>query len=327
MSETLAWGVLATGKIAGTFAKAIAQSKTGRLAAVASRTQAQADAYAREWKIPKAYGSYESLLADPEIDVIYNSLPNHLHAEWTIKAAQAGKHVLCEKPLALSVAEVDAIEAAARQAGVVVTEAFMYRHHPQALKARELVATGAIGQLLVIRGVFTISLDRPQDIRLDPAKGGGCVWDLGCYPVSYARYLADAEPLEVFGWQVIGASGVDEVFSGQLRFPGEVLAQFQASFRLPYNAVMELAGTKGALRVPTPFLESQDVVLQLVHGDHSEIIPTPGPDRYLLEVENLSAAILEGQPPRISLAHSRANVATLVALLQSAREGRPVNLG
>ncbi len=203
----------------------------------------------------------------------------------------------------------------------------MYRHHPQALKARELVATGAIGQLLVIRGVFTTLLDRPQDIRLDPAKGGGCVWDLGCYPVSYARYIAGVEPLEVFGWQVTGATGVDEVFAGQLRFPGEVLAQFHASFRLPYNAVMELAGTKGTLRVPTPFLGSQDVVLQLVQGDHSEIIPTPGPDRYLLEVENLSAAILEGQPPRISLAHSRANVATLVALLQSARESRPVKLG
>ena len=325
--KTLRWGLMSTARINRSLIPPLRNSKQNKLAAVASRTQAQADDYAREWKIPKAYGSYESLLADPEIDVIYNSLPNHLHAEWTIKAAQAGKHVLCEKPLALSVAEVDAIEAAARQAGVVVTEAFMYRHHPQALKARELVATGAIGQLLVIRGVFTISLDRPQDIRLDPAKGGGCVWDLGCYPVSYARYLADAEPLEVFGWQVIGASGVDEVFSGQLRFPGEVLAQFQASFRLPYNAVMELAGTKGTLRVPTPFLESQDVVLQLVHGDHSEIIPTPGPDRYLLEVENLSAAILEGQPPRISLAHSRANVAALAALLQSAREGRPVKLG
>ncbi len=325
--KTLRWGLISTARINRSLISPLRTSKENKLAAVASRTQAQAEAYAKEWKIPKAYGNYEALLADPEIDVIYNPLPNHLHAEWTIKAAQAGKHVLCEKPLALSVAEVDAIEAAARQAGVVVAEAFMYRHHPQALKARELVATGAIGQLLVIRGVFTTLLDRPQDIRLDPAKGGGCVWDLGCYPVSYARYIAGVEPLEVFGWQVTGATGVDEVFAGQLRFPGEVLAQFHASFRLPYNAVMELAGTKGTLRVPTPFLGSQDVVLQLVQGDHSEIIPTPGPDRYLLEVENLSAAILEGQPPRISLAHSRANVATLVALLQSARDGSPVKLG
>ncbi len=325
--KTLRWGLISTAHINRKLIPPLRASKQNKLAAVASRTPAQAEAYAKEWKIAKAYGSYEALLADPEIDVIYNPLPNHLHAEWTIKAAQAGKHVLCEKPLALSVAEVDAIEAAARQAGVVVMEAFMYRHHPQTLKARELVTTGAIGQLLVIRGSFTFQIEEPKDIRLDPAKGGGCVWDIGCYPVSYARYIADAEPLEVFGWQVTGTSGVDEVFAGQLRFPGEVLAQFHASFRLPYNTVMELIGTKGTLRVPTPFQASQDAVLQLVQGDHSEIIPTPGPDRYLLEVDNLSAAILEGQPPRISLAHSRANVATLVALLQSAREGRPVKLG
>jgi D-xylose 1-dehydrogenase (NADP+, D-xylono-1,5-lactone-forming) len=324
--KTLRWGLLSTAHINRMLIPPLRASKQNQLAAVASRTQVQADIYAKEWKIPRAYGSYEALLADPEIDVIYNPLPNHLHADWTIKAAQAGKHVLCEKPLALSVAEVDAIDAAAQKAGVVVMEAFMYRHHPQTLKARELVTTGAIGQLLVIRGAFTFMLDKPQDVRWDPALGGGCVWDIGCYPVSYARYIAGAEPLEVFGWQVIGTSGVDEVFAGQLRFPGQVLAQFHASFRSPYYTVMELVGTTGTLRVPIPFQSSQEAVLQLLRGDNSEIIPTPGPDRYLLEVENLSAAILEGQSPRISLAHSRANVATLVALLQSAREGRPIGL-
>jgi predicted dehydrogenase len=324
--KTLRWGLLSTAHINRLVIPPLRAAKQNQLMAVASRTQAKADTYAKEWKIPRAYGSYEALLADPEIDVIYNPLPNHLHAEWTIKAAQAGKHVLCEKPLALSVAEVDAVAAAAQQAGVVVMEAFMYRHHPQTLKARELVTTGAIGQLLVIRGAFTFALDKPKDVRLDPAMGGGCVWDIGCYPVSYARYIAGAEPLEVFGWQVTGASGVDEVFAGQLRFPGEVLAQFHASFRSPYNTLMELVGTTGSLRVPIPFQSSQEAVLQLLQDDKSEIIPTPGPDRYLLEVENLTAAILEGQAPRISLAHSRANVATLVALLQSAREGRPVKL-
>jgi D-xylose 1-dehydrogenase (NADP+, D-xylono-1,5-lactone-forming) len=324
--KTLRWGLLSTAHINRLVIPPLRAAKQNQLMAVASRSQAKADTYAKEWKIPRAYGSYEALLADPEIDVIYNPLPNHLHAEWTIKAAQAGKHVLCEKPLALSVAEVDAIDDAARKAGVVVMEAFMYRHHPQTLKARELVTTGAIGQLLVIRGAFTFALDKPKDVRLDPAMGGGCVWDIGCYPVSYARYIAGAEPLEVFGWQVTGASGVDEVFAGQLRFPGEVLAQFHASFRSPYNTLMELVGTTGSLRVPIPFQSSQEAVLQLLQDDKSEIIPTPGPDRYLLEVENLTAAILEGQAPRISLAHSRANVATLVALLQSAREGRPVKL-
>jgi xylose dehydrogenase (NAD/NADP) len=322
--KTLRWGLLGTAHINRSLIAPLRTAKQNQLAAVASRTQSGADAYAKEWKIPRAYGSYEALLADPEIDVIYNSLPNSLHAEWTIKAAQAGKHVLCEKPLALSVAEVDAIDAAARQAGVVVAEAFMYRHHPQALEARELVAGGAIGQLLVIRGVFTFVLDRADDIRWNPALGGGCLWDIGCYPVSYARYIVGTEPEEVFGWQVAGASGVDAVFAGQMRFPGNVLAQFYASFRAPYSTVMELVGTAGSLRVPTPFLAGKEAVLQLMQGDKSEIIPTPGADRYQLEVENLSAAILEGQAPRISLAHSRANVATLTALLRSAREGRPV---
>jgi predicted dehydrogenase len=202
----------------------------------------------------------------------------------------------------------------------------MYRHHPQTLKARELVTTGAIGQLLIIRGAFTFVLDRPRDVRWDPAMGGGCLWDVGCYPVSYARYIAGAEPLEVFGWQATGASGVDDVFTGQLRFPSNVLAQFHASFRSPYHTIMELVGTTGSLRVPIPFQANQEAVLQLMQDEKSEIIPTPGPDRYLLEVENLSAAILDGQSPRISLAESRANVRTLLALQQSAREGCPVKL-
>ena len=322
--KTLRWGLLGTAHINRRLIPPLRAVKQNQLAAVASRTQARADAYAKEWKIPRAYGSYDALLADPEIDVIYNSLPNTLHAEWTIKAAQAGKHVLCEKPLALSVAEVDAIDAAARQAGVLVTEAFMYRHHPQALQARELVTKGAIGQLLIIRGVFTFVLEEADDIRWDPALGGGCLWDIGCYPVSYARFIAGTEPSEVFGWQVPGPAGADAVFAGQLHFPGDVLAQFYSSFRTPYNTVMELIGTAGSLRVPIPFQSSKEAVLQLMQDDKSEIIPTPGVDRYQLEVENFAAAVLEGQAPRISLAHSRANVATLVALLQSAREGRPV---
>jgi D-xylose 1-dehydrogenase (NADP+, D-xylono-1,5-lactone-forming) len=324
--KTLRWGLLSTARINRSLIPPLRTSKQNQLAAVASRTPAQAEAYAKEWKIPQAYGSYEALLADPNIDVIYNPLPNHLHAEWTIKAAQAGKHVLCEKPLALTVAEVDAIDAAAQKAGVKVMEAFMYRHHPQTLKAKELVSSGAIGRLLVIRGAFTFELNRPNDVRLDPTMGGGCVWDIGCYPVSYARYIVGAEPLEVFGWQQTGATGIDDVFVGQLRFPGDVFAQFDASFRSPYRTFIELVGTTGSLRVPIPFQSNKEAVLQLMQDEKSEIIPTPGPDRYLLEVDNFAAAILEGQPPRISLAHSRANVATLAALLQSAREHRPISL-
>ncbi len=322
----LRWGLLSTARINRALIPPLRTSARNKLVAVASRTPATAEAYAKEWRIPRAHGSYEALLADPEVDVIYNPLPNHLHAAWTIKAAQAGKHVLCEKPLALSVEDVEAMDAAAKKAGVVVVEAFMYRHHPQTIKAKELVAGGAIGRLQIIRGAFTFTLDRPHDVRLDPAMGGGCLWDVGCYPVSYTRYIAGAEPEEVFGWQIMGASGVDETFVGQMRFPGGVLAQFDCGFRSPYRPFIELIGATGTLRVPHPFLGSQDSALQLVQGEKSEIIPTPGADRYLLEVEDLADVVLTGKAPRMSLADSRHNVATLVALRQSALSGQPVSL-
>ena len=189
---------------------------------MASRTQAAADAYAREWGIPRAHGSYEALLQDPEIDVIYVSLPNHLHAEWTIKALQAGKHVLCEKPLALTLDEVDRNAAAAQASGRVLAEAFMYRHHPQTLQVMEMVSQRRTGHTAADQGGIHIHLEAARDIRLREETGGGSIWDVGCYPISYARMVAGAEPVEVFGWQVLGSGGVDESFLGQLRFPNGV---------------------------------------------------------------------------------------------------------
>src|SRR3990170_3418207 len=185
--RVLRWGLLSTARINQALMAPLGSSTRNRLVAVASRIPERGEAYAREWNIPRAFASYEAMLADPDIDVIFNPLPNRLHAEWTIKAAQAGKHVLCEKPLAITVEEVDAIEAAARQAGVVVAEAFMYRHHPQTLKVRELVDGGAVGDLWLVRGSFTFDLTRESDPRLDPALGGGSIWDVGCYPISCSR--------------------------------------------------------------------------------------------------------------------------------------------
>src|SRR5512142_2028017 len=175
-NKVLNWGLLSTAHINRALIPPLQVSKRNQLLAVGSRTQETADSYAREWKIPRAYGSYEALLADPEIDVVYNSLPNHLHAEWTIKAVKAGKHVLCEKPLALSVAEVDAIQAAARKHGRLVAEAFMYRHHPQTLEVQELVKSGSLGILKLVRGSFTYTLSGEGNIRADPALGGGSIW-------------------------------------------------------------------------------------------------------------------------------------------------------
>src|SRR5512137_1116848 len=249
----LRWGLLGTARINRMLIPPLRVSAGNRLLAVASRDAARAAAYASEWGIERAHGSYEALLADPEIDAVYIPLPNHLHAEWTIRAARAGKHVLCEKPLALTVAEVDAMEAAAREAGIVLAEAFMYRHHPQTLKAKELLDGGAIGAVRFVRGTFSFPLNRPNDVRLRPEWGGGCLWDVGCYPLSFTRFLLGAEPIEVFGSQVLGPTGIDETFAGQLVFPGGVLAQVDAGFRSPFRAELEIAGSTGTIRVRHPW--------------------------------------------------------------------------
>jgi len=321
----LRWGLLSTARINRALIPPLRASPRNELLAVASRDLDRAKAYAKESSIPRAFGTYEAMLADPDIDVIYNPLPNHLHAEWTIKATQAGKHVLCEKPMALSVAEVDAMEAAARKVGVVVAEAFMYRHHPQTTKVKELVDGGAIGAVQVVRGTFTFNLTNEGDVRLYPEMGGGSVWDVGCYPISYSRYVLGAEPVEVFGWQVTGPTGIDEVFAGQMRFASGAYAQFDSGFRSPYRAHIEIVGSEGSIGVPHPFHPGlNERILLSRGGEDVQTIAVPGEDLYIGEVEDMADAILLGNPPRVSLADSRANVAAILALLQSARERRPV---
>jgi xylose dehydrogenase (NAD/NADP) len=326
--HVLRWGLLGTARINRSLIPPLRASRRNRLLAVASRTAERAQTYAREWEIPRVHPDYEALLADPEVDVVYIPLPNALHAEWTVRAAKAGKHVLCEKPLVLSVEEMARVEKAAREAGVVVTEAFMYRHHPQTERIRALVGEGAVGQLALVRGCFTFDLTRPQDVRLDPELGGGSLWDVGCYPVSLARFVIGAEPVEVFGGQRSGPTGVDELFAGQMRFPGEVLAQFDCGFRAPFRAEMEFVGTEGVLHVPSPFRPGADAsVLLTRRNGETETIPTGGGDRYALEVEDIADAVLDGKAPRVSLGESRGNMIAIVALLRSAREGRPVRVG
>jgi len=325
-NKVLKWGLLSTARINRALIPPLRASSRNQLAAVASRTQESADRYAREWKIARAHGSYEALLADPEIDVVYNPLPNHLHAEWTIKAVEAGKHVLCEKPLALNVEEVDAIQSAARKHGRVVTEAFMYRHHPQTLRVQEMVKNGSIGTIKLIRGSFTYVLSREADVRLDPAMGGGSIWDVGCYPISYARTLVEENPLEVFGWQVTGPTGIDETFVGQMKFENDIFAQFDSSFATPFHTFMEIVGSEATLNIPRPFKPATDEKIYLTRDDKTETIKIKGQELYIGEVEDMADAILLGQDPLVSLADSRANVAVICALLESARLGKPVSV-
>jgi D-xylose 1-dehydrogenase (NADP+, D-xylono-1,5-lactone-forming) len=322
--KRLRWGLLGTARINRAIIPALRVSERSELAAVASRQPDKGAAYAREWGIPRVLG-YEEMLADAGIDVIYIPLPNSLHAEWTIRAARAGKHVLCEKPLALSVEEVDAVAAAARAAGVVVAEAFMYRHHPQTRRLKELVESGAVGPVKLVRSAFTFDLTREADVRLASALGGGSLWDVGCYPVSIARHLLGVEPVEAFGWQAVGQTGIDEGFYGQLRFGPDVFAQFDSGFRAAFRTRLEVVGRAGTLVVPRPFKPTPQEAILLTRGDKTEEIAVGGPSElYLGEVEDMADAVLLGRAPAVSLAESRGNVAALVALYASARAARPV---
>jgi len=324
---TLRWGLLSTAHINRALIPALQASARNELVAVASRGIERAETYARKWNIPRAFGSYEEMLADPQVDVVYVSLPNSLHSEWTIKAARGRKHVLCEKPLAVTVEEVDTITTTAEQAGVTVAEALMYRHHPQTLKVKGLVEDGAIGKLRLVRGSFTFNITRLQDVRLNSALSGGSIWDVGCYPISYARLIVGAEPLEVFGWQWSGPSQVDEAFLGQMRFAGELFAQFDCGFRAPFRTHLEIVGSEGTLTVPKPFKPGLDEQIFLARGDEGpQTITIPGQELYAGEVEDMADAILLGKAPRISLADSRGNAAAIVTLLRSAREGRPLEV-
>lgn len=322
----LNWALLSTARINRAVIPPLKASERNVLYGVASRDKAKADAFAAANDIPHTYGSYEEMLADPNVHVVYVPLPNHLHAEWSIRAMQAGKHVLCEKPLALTLGQVDAMVSAAKSSGRVLMEAFMYRHHAQTLKVLELVAAGTIGDVRLIRGGFSFMLTHDNDVRLVRDYGGGSLWDVGCYPVNYSRTVAGAPVVEVYGQKVSGRDGVDEIFTGEMRFANGVLAQFDCGFALPGRWFMDIVGSEGSLHIPEPYKPVLDNRVFLNRNGEVETLVVPGDELYAGEVENMADAILNGTPTRVSLADSRDNVAALLALYRSADVGAPVIL-
>ena len=319
--EKIRWGLMSTARINNQLIPAIRHSARGELAAVASRRKMKARRYAREKEIPLAFGSYEELLESSEVDAVYVSLPNHLHAEWTIRALRAGKHVLCEKPLALSVDEVDAIIAASKETGKYAMEALMYRHHPQTLLIEKWIGEGRIGELQSIRGVFNFMLDHRGDYRYQPEMGGGAIWDIGIYPLSYAQWLMKEPAKQVFGVQRKGKTGVDMVFQGEMVFSGERFAQISCSFQSPTHTSVEIMGTKGRILLARPFVnigQGEKIQLFDAYGVLSEYESTET-DLYRYEVENLHSAILDGGEPRVTLQDSRNHVLTICAFLESAK--------
>jgi predicted dehydrogenase len=324
--KKLNWGLLGTARINKSLIEPIRSSDNSILNAVASRSHDKAEEYAKTWGIPRFYSNYNDLLSDPEINVIYISLPNSLHAEWSIKAMQKGKHVLCEKPLTTSARDMDLIIASAKSTGMVITEAFMYRHHPQTKLVKQMVENGEIGALQLIYGSFCYINTRPADPRFDLELGGGSLWDVGCYPVSYARLITGEEPVEVYGHQVTGSTGIDLLFTGQLHFPGGVIAQFECSFITPYKVYLEITGDKGRIIITDPYKPRLRTKILLNRDGRLKSLRIIGADLYQGEVVDIENAILKGNRPLINLEDSRANIVTMEALYKSVRLSKPVRL-
>ena len=270
MGSPVKWGIVSTADINRKVIPGAHASDKVDLVAIASREATRAEAYAREWEIPRAYGSYEELLADPELEAVYISLPNTLHVEWSIKALEAGKHVLCEKPFTRHPEEAaEAFDVAERE-GRLLSEAFMYRHNPQTAKLVELVRDGAIGELRLIRSTFSYGLYDPENIRLRTDVEGGALMDVGCYTVSGSRLLG-GEPERVWGEAWYGPSGTDWVFAGTLRFPGDVIAAFDCGTALPERDELEAVGSEGSLFLDDPW-HCTVPIIELRREDGVELI-------------------------------------------------------
>jgi xylose dehydrogenase (NAD/NADP) len=322
------WGLLSTANINRRLISAIRASKLGVVAAVASRDEETANNYATQWQIPHPFGSYEAMIESDTIDSVYISLPNHLHAKWSIRAMQAGKHVLCEKPLALSTTEAEQMIAASKECGKVLAEAIMYRHHSQTKIAGEWAHEGKLGDIVFVRGVFNYALKNHHNIRLVPAYGGGSLWDVGVYPVSFAQFIMRGLPKQVSGCQCIGESIVDESFAGLMCYAGDRIAQIAASFRSPFYTYCEIIGTEGRLTLNRPFVsldEHRKMIFHPKEGEPTEIT-IPEKELYLGEVEDMHTAILEDVPNYVTLEESLNHIRTVEALYQSAREREMVNL-
>jgi predicted dehydrogenase len=324
VAHAVKWGIISTADINRKVIPGAHASPKVELVGVASRDQARADEYAKTWEIERAYGSYEALLADAEIEAVYISLPNAMHCEWSIKALEAGKHVLCEKPLSRDIDQVEAAFDAAARTDRLLSEAFMYRHNPQAKRAKELVDEGAIGELRLIRSAFSYSLYDEENIRLRTDLEGGALMDVGCYNVSGSR-LFGGEPEKAHGEAWFGPSGTDWVFGGTLRFPGNVIALFDCGTAMPERDELEAIGSEGSLFLDDPW-HCNAPVIELRRGGKAERIEIELVDSYRLELENLSDAIRGEGELLLGRADAVGQARALAALHESATNGTPVSL-
>ena len=316
------WGILSTASINQKLLGGARDSGEVEMVAVASRDGSRARAYARENGLERAYGSYDELLADPDLDAVYISLPNGMHIEWATRALEAGKHVLCEKPLSRRAAEVEALFDLADRSGRLCMEAFMWRHNPQTKRLAALVAGGAIGELRLVRAAFAFLLADMDDVRLDSELDGGGLMDVGCYCVSAVRLLA-GEPRAVTAQQVSAPSGVDKRFVATLCCDAGVLSEFDAALDLPGRSELEAIGSEGSIRVGDPW-HCRVPGLDLTRGEEVERIATPPVDSYRLQLENFGAAIEGRGEPLLGRADAVGQARVIEALYKAAESGQAV---
>lgn len=322
MTRKIRWGILSTANIGlRRVVPAIQQSGNSEVIAVASRSLDKAKQFAAERNIPKAYGSYEALLADPEVDAIYNPLPNSEHAVWSIRCAEAGKPVLCEKPLARSATEAQTMVDAFKSRGVLFAEGFMYRFHPQTVQVKQMVDSGAVGQITALNATFTFALRDDNNIRLDPALGGGGLMDVGCYCINAMRLMTGQEPT---AWKALahsGTSGVDEWLAAVLAFPNGAIGHFDCGVRTHRTHTYEIRGTGGRILVEQAFVPEphEHPIVRWWQGDRYESITMPAANQYTLMIEDFASALLNKRPPRYEGQDGVANMQVIDRLLTDAR--------
>ncbi len=330
MDRKVRWGILGCAGIAErALVPAIQGSANGLLHGIAARDEARAAAWVRTYGFEKSYRDYQALVDDPAIDAVYIPLANHLHAEWSVRAARAGKHVLCEKPMAMSASEVRVMAAAADASGVRLAEAFMYKFHPQIEKAAALIAGGEIGDVRSVHSSFTFMYEPDgRNYRWFPEMGGGALYDVGCYTVSVARLVFDAEPLSAFARAVLHPkSGVDVSTHVLLEFPGGRFAHCDCAFDAHFQSRLLAVGERGTLTLDRAFsAKHHEVEVRIVRGDAVEAVRVPPANMFARMVEDFGAAVLEGRAPRFPVGDAVANMRTIDACFESIRTGAPVVL-
>jgi D-xylose 1-dehydrogenase (NADP+, D-xylono-1,5-lactone-forming) len=324
----LRWGVLGVARINSRLRPAFRASKTVTLQAIASRSLERAREAARDFGFESAYGSYEDLLADPKVDAVYIPLPNSLHSDWTRKAAEAGKHILCEKPLCPTAAEAEDVVAYCRAADVRLMDGFMWPHHPRTHRIRQTIDEGAIGEVRRVTGAFTFKMEplSTENIRLQPELGGGSLLDVGCYPVSGIRWAFGAEPVRAFA-RARMLNGVDVEMTGQLTFADGRMASFDCGFTLPLRGWLEIAGTEGVIRVPEMWLPRPRATWEAErNGEPPVAHAVDGEDQMVQMLDDFAQAVWAGRDPSPPPDEAVKTLRVLDALARSAREGREVEV-